>query len=289
MGSDLHVLLLQEVRYHPESYLTRLTSMFEVTSIVNIRRKEELRKLNSKPLFNKKYLVLFDDLEVFESNKSLLSYTFMVPVVHVEHKSQLEDAKFICNGSDIPFKVYVNEFTRPQAMRFMQSQAKSELSDAVCKAIIRQTGLSPLRILVAIAVLEQVGYSESNVQKYVDKWVYPDIRSLIMCLLGYPITKKAYQRLLAYLHTNRHWYRYIKKNILDELDSVLTVYRDKIEGKIEDQMLFEYVETTRISRARVTYALRLFNSVSIVSVFALREFIKSASLMEVVLRLEEED
>ena len=289
MSDSGHVLILHEVSYHPQSYLQKLTAMFEVTSIVHVRRKDELRRLNKKPLFNEKYLVIFDDLEVFESNRTLLSYTSMVPILHVDSRSQLDDAKFICEGNNIPYKVYFNDFTRQQAMRFIQDHASCQVSDAVCKAMIRQTGLSPLRLLVAIGVCEQVGYSESKVQKYVDKWVYPDVRKLIQCLLGRPPSKKAVLSSIAYLHTNRHWYRYTKKHILDELDTVLEVYKAKLAGRIEDQQLFNFVEESKITRARVTYALKLFSSVSIATVFALREFIKSASLMEVVLRLEQED
>lgn len=286
--SEGFVLLLHETQYHPESYLLKLRERFEITSIITVTGKDELRRYNKRPLFNERYLVIFEDVKIFEENEAFLSFDTMVPVVHVETRGQLSDAKFLCRSHNIPYKVYFNDFTRDQAMKFIRKHASCPVSESVCKAIIRQTGLSPFRLIIAIGVCEQVGYSESKVTKYIDKWVYPSIRKLLQCLLGVPPSKAAINASIAYIYNNRHWYKYIKRNILDELDSVLEVYRDKLDGKLEEQEILGYIESHRVTRSRVMFALKLFDSVSIASVFALREFLQTASLMELALRLAQE-
>lgn len=279
------VLLLQEVPYHPRSYLEKLNAQFEVTSIVSIHGKDDVRKYRKPPLFDDRYLVLFEDLRVFSDNKAYLSFNTMFPVVHLEAATQLEDAEFLCKEAGIPYKVFRNYFTREDAYALIQANATQPVSENLCKAIVRQVGLSPIRIVTAVGVCEQLGYKASVVERYVDKWVYPDIRKLIECLLGVPRSKSALRNALTYLHINRFWYRYVKRNLIDELDIILQVYKDKLDGKIGSDQLFAYIEETHTTRARVMFALRLYEHVGISSVFALREFIKYARLMDVVLRL----
>ena len=145
--------------------------------------------------------------------------------------------------------------------------------------------MNPLRIITAVSVCEQMGYTRAVVEKYIDKWVYPDLRKLIECLLGVPPSARAVSSSLRYLHLNRHWYSSVRRNIEDELDSVLEIYKDKISGNLYSEALYNYIEEKRVTRARVMFALRLFERVSIASIFALREFIKNASLVDVVLQL----
>lgn len=279
------VLLIREVQYHPHSVLPRLTARFETNSIVRVSRKEELRRYNKPPLFDEKYLVYFTDLKTFENNKPFISFNFMFVVVHVEGRAQLEDAKFLCKQFNFPYNIYDNDFTRDDAKTLIQSQATQPVTEDVMKAIIRQVGLSPIRIITAVGVCEHLGYSRSTIERYVDKWVYSDVRKLIECLLGVPKSTSVLNSCRRFLHLNRHWYKYTKQNIVYELNFVLMIYRDKIDGHISEESLYDYMEEKRVTRARVMYALRLFEKVSITSVLALREFITNASLMEVVLRL----
>ena len=279
------VLLLQEVQFHPSSYISRLDQRFELPSILHITRKEELRIYTKPPMFDDKYLVIFDSLRVLQSNKAYISFKLMFPVLRVETEAQLNDAKFYCQEEGIPYKVFHNEFTRANAMTMIQTQASEPVSDAVMKAIIRQVGLSPMRIITAIAVCEQMGYTVSTVERYVDKWIYPDLRKLIECLLGVPRSASAVRSSIQYLHLNRHWYRYVKRNLLDELDFVMEVYKGKIQGELFEENLHSYSDEHHVTIARVMFSLKLFERVSITSVVVLREFIKNASLMDVVLRL----
>ena len=282
---DDFVLLLQEVQYHPKSYLEKLNSMFEVPSVIRVMRKEELRRITKPPLFDEKYLVLFDDIQLFEANRAFISFNLMFPVLHVESARQMDDAKFICKEHGLPFSVFQNIFSKEDAAQLIQAHATTAVSDDVCKAIVRQVGLNPLRIITAVSVCEQMGYTRAVVEKYIDKWVYPDLRKLIECLLGVPPSARAVSSSLRYLHLNRHWYSSVRRNIEDELDSVLEIYKDKISGNLYSEALYNYIEEKRVTRARVMFALRLFERVSIASIFALREFIKNASLVDVVLQL----
>ena len=125
-------------------------------------------------------------------------------------------------------------------------------------------------------------------QKYIDKWVYPDTRKLIQCLLGQPPSKAAIRNSLGYLHSNRHWYKSVKKILLDEIDGILEVYNAKLAGKLESQLLLDYIENSKTTRSRVMFALKLFNNVSIASVYALKSFLQTADIMEVALRFEQE-
>lgn len=279
------VLVLYEVPYHPNSYIKKMVSKFEVTSVLNITRKDELRRYQKPPLFDEKYLVIFEDSSVFLANKSYINFSTMFPVIKSETRVQYDDACFACKEHDIPYKTLWLNFTKEDAMRFIAENVSQSVSDEFCKTVIRQVGLSPMRIISALGVCEQVGYTREKVLKYVDKYVYLDIRRLIECLLGVPKSKAAVTSARVYLHTNRHWYHYVSRNLLDEIDTILSIYRDKLQGELSPQSMLSYLEEKHVSRRSVTFALSLFNRVSIVSLYSLREFIKTASLMEVALRI----
>lgn len=279
------VLLLQEVAYHPNSYLTKIMKNFELTSIVQITKKEELRKYSKPPLFDEKYLILFEDIKIFSENKAFLSFKLMFPVLHIESATALDEAIALCRESDIPYKIFRNAFLREDAFSFIQEKASVPVSDKMCKAIVRQVGLNPIRITTAVGVCEQLGYKESIIDRYVDKWIYPDVRKVIECLLGVPRNRSAVRNALMYLHLNRFWYKYTKRVLLDEIECIFQVYRDKLDGKIGSDQVFSYIEASNITRSRVMFALSLYERVSISSILVLREFIKTATLLELVLRL----
>ena len=105
------VLILQEVGYHPNSYLTKLDSKFESPSIIRVTKKEELRRVTKPPLFDEKYLVIFDDLKMFQDNYAFLSLKIMFPVLHVETKTALDDAVFYMKERSIPYRIFCNLFS----------------------------------------------------------------------------------------------------------------------------------------------------------------------------------
>lgn len=256
-----------------------------MTSIVTITGKDMLKKYKKKPLFGNKYLVLFEDVKVFEQNAVYINFETMFVVVQVETNGQLEDAKFVCTSAKLPFKVYLNKFTKDDAIKLMRAQAKTELSNAFCEAVIRQTGLNPLRITTAMDVCSSLGYTASVVERYVDKWTFTDLHKVIDALLGIG-TKTAVKSSCLYLHQNRYWYnRYTKKRLLDEIETIYQIYCDKMAGLVSNEDMLSYLEEKKLTRNKVVYALRLYETVSIASIFALREFIKSATPLEVALRL----
>lgn len=279
------ILLLLEVQNHPHSYLAKLVGQFEVTSVFQAHREDDLKKMTSKPVFDDRYLVVFTDVRVFQKCAPMLKYQLMFPVVHVETQSALEDAVFFCRQGNISYRVYKNEFTKEQARQFIVENSKERVSDAFCDKLLSYTKLSPMRIMTALAVCEQMGYTASTIEKYVDKWVYPDTRKLIECLLGVPRSKAARNSAISYLHANRGWYKFIRRTLLDELDVVLKVYTAKSEGQLAESNLLDFIDSNGITRARVMYALKLFDKVSVVDLVALREFLKTADLMTVAMRV----
>lgn len=279
------VLLLREVAYHPKSYMTKLASQFEISSVVRITKKDGLRAYAAPPLFDEKYLVIFEDLHLFKDAYSQINFKTMFPVLLIEGKDALEDAKFLMTEKKIPYKVYYNEFTRDMAYELVRDNASEEVSENFCKAVVRQVGLNPLRIITAVGVCSQVGYTTAALEKYVDKWVYLDVRRLIECLLGVAESNAAYRHAMLYLYHNRHWYKSVKKRVIDELDEILDLYKAKLAGELRGSNVLNYVETHGITRSRVVYASKLFERVSIATIVALREFVNTASLIEVVLKI----
>ena len=279
------ILLLQEPRFHPNSYLTHLTDRFEVTSILHVVKKDELRHFQKPPLFDHKYLVIFEDIRAFEENHVFIRFPTMFPVVLTETRGQLDDTVFFCKEKEIPYRIFYNQFTREDAVNMIQSHAREPVSDAAITAIIRQVGLNPMRIITAMSVCEQLGYTKAVVEKYVDKWIYPNTRQLIECLLGANETAAAARRSIVYLHTNRYWFSHVRRTLLDEIQSLIDIYKDIIEGVITPSSMFEYLTKKRVTRSKVMWAYKLFDHVSIVKLFSLRENLKTISLMELVLEL----
>lgn len=283
--NDDFILVLWEVPFHPNSYLNKLTSRFETPSVVRVTKKEELRKYKAPPLFDAKYLVIFETLKSLQDNFALIHYAQMFPVLLVENRAQFDDALFFLNTAKGKYRVFHNEFLKEDAIAFVAASAKEQVSESFCKAVVRHVGLSPLRIMTALSVCDQMGYTIKNLERYVDKYVYLDQRKLIEALLGVPRSKASLRASFLYLQLNRHWYRYVQKDLLDELTAIIQIYKDKLSGVLRKETVFIYMDERSLTRSQVTYALSLFDKVSLVNVFSLREFIKSASLLEVVSQL----
>lgn len=280
------VLLLREVRLHPDSYVQKLTSQFELPSILRIARKDELKKYTSgTPIFDNKYLVLFDSLRAFESNIAHLKFDSMLPVVCLDTAGSVEEAKMVCNQKDLKYYVYYNEFTKKRAVQLIVQNATVNVSDSMCNLIISHTGLDPTRIMIAVNICEQSGYTKSVVERYIDKWTYPEVRKLLQCMFGLHLSAKAKRRVYRYLYNGRFWYPSIRKRMLSEIEQILEVYKAKMEGKLDNQGLLEYIEQEGWNRSQVLFTLDLFEKVSIATIIAVRETVKTASLMEIVCAL----
>lgn len=280
------ILLLRETPLHPNSVLAKLQAGFESVSIIHVFRDETLKKYSTPPVFDNNYLVIFESLRVLESNLNSINFYYMAPVLVCTSKSALEDAVDLMREREIEYEAYYNEFTRTDAYSLVTSLASTKVSDTFFDALIRRVGLSPQRILSAIMVCEQVGYTTSNLSKYIDKYVYIDNQDIISSLLRVCKSKAQAQRAAVYLHMNRLWYaKYTKGLLVDEVSTLITIFSDLISGELTPFSLHDYVETKRVPRYRILYALDLFERVSLIELKMLRQFLSSASMLEVAMKL----
>ena len=278
--------MLQEVPLHPHSYLEELENAFERPSVVTIHGKDALRKYNSPPIYNDRYLVIFEGLRALENNLAYIHLDFMLPVVLCSSRSQSDDIRYLCAEKKIPCKVFVNQFKRADGIDLIHNLATEEVSNSFCESLMSRVGLSPQRIVSAMMVCEQVGYSPSNIAKYVDKYSYIDIYDVIESLLG--ITKSMAQRKRAalYLHQNRFWYRrFTKPALLKEIELLMKLYNDITNGTLTEYTVRDYIESEKVSRYRVLYAIDLYERIAYVTLMSLQQFLEHASILEVVLRL----
>lgn len=280
------VLILQEVGLHPHSYLDKLEGAFEAPSIVHVHSRDGLRRYNTPPVYDEKYLVLFDDVKILEANITYIHLEFMFPVVLCETKGKADDARYLCQDKKIPCRVHEHKFLQADGIDLIHELASERVSDSFCKALLTRVGKSPRRILSAIMVCEQVGYKTSNITKYVDKYTYVDVYDVIESLLG--ITRSGAQRTRAamYIHQNRFWYRkFTRPTLTKELESLLKMYSDITEGVLTEYTVHDYAESSRIPRFRVLYAFNLYERVSYITLLSLRQFLEKASILEVTMRL----
>lgn len=281
-----YVLILREVALHPHSTLLSLEKSFEKPSIVHVVSKDGLRAYQKPPVYDEKYLAIFDSIKVFESNISFINFNVMFPVVLCTTGSMVEDAKAVCQQKALPFRVFVNEFSKENAYELVRNLASEEVPKAFCEALVKRVGLSPQRIISAIMVCDQVGYNTSNISKYIDKYIYIDVFDVIESLLGICRSKAQMKRAALYLHMNRLWYkRYTQGILVKEVSSLIKIYRDLIDGTLNYYTLQTYIDTEHISRYRVLYTIDLFERVSLAELMILEKFLSGASLLEVTMHL----
>lgn len=281
------VLLLQEPALHPNSVLVQLRDKFEKPSILHIVRKEGLRGYTKPPVYDENFLVIFEDCKTFEANLESLNLEFMFPVVLCPSKAALDDGREICRVKQIPYGVYQNKFKKEDAAALIRSLTKQKVTKDFCDTLISRVGLSPQRIISAVMVCEQVGFTTSNLSKYVDKYVYIDLYDVIESLLGICSSRAQQMRAAVYLHMNRPWYKnYTQGRLVSELDTLIQIYRDLIDGSLTPYTMQEYQDSNRIPRYRVMYAIHLYETICITKLLALRQFLSSASILEVALHLE---
>lgn len=283
---DDTVLILQEVALHPHAVLTRLEDCFEKPSIIHVVRRDGLRGYTKPPIYDDKYLVVFEDTKVFESSASLIRLEFMLPVVLSRGKSMTDDLKEVCKDKGIPYSVYVNAFTKEVAYDFIRDLASVRVTEDFCKTLVRRVGLSPQRIISAIMVCEQVGYKTANISKYVDKYTYIDVYDVIESLLHICRSKAQVKRAALYVHLNRFWFhRYTRNNLIAEVDTLVKVYRALLDGSLTAYTMQEYELSEHVSRYRILYSIELFERINLNELLALRQFLSDASILEVTMRL----
>lgn len=280
------VLIVQEQAMHPQSVVDYLTARFEKPSVLNIREKDALKSLSSPPVYDDRYLLLFDNLKVFEGNIPFIRASYMFLVVLCVSKSMREDAVAICQEKSVDFEVYVNEFNKSDAKLMIRSLASESVSESFCDSLVSRVGLSPQRIISAIMVLEQVGYKTSNITKYIDKNIRIDVLDVIESLLHICRSRAQVKRAALYIHLNRMWYnRYTRAVLLKEVDSLIQLYQDFLNGTLTSYNVSDYSETHRISRHKIVYAGNLLEKKSLLDLLSLRRFLADASILEVAMRL----
>lgn len=286
MTEEGYILVLQEVPLHPHSYLEKLEGAFEQPSIVYVRSRDGLRKYTTPPIYDKKYLVIIEGQKILADNLAFVRLEFMFPVVLCTSKGQSEDVRYLCAEKKVPCRTFVNQFKRSDAFDLVRELATETVGYSFCETLVSRVGLSPQRIVSAMMVCEQVGYSVSNISKYVDKYSYIDIYDVIESLLGICRSGAQAKRAALYVHQNRLWYRkFTKPSLLKEVELLLKLYQDITAGTLTEYTLRDYIEKERVPRYRVIYAFDLYERVSYVTLLSLQQFLGHASILEVALRL----
>lgn len=286
MGEQGYILVLREPPLHPHSYLCKLEESFEKPSIAHVYGRDGLRAYMTPPVYDDKYLVIFENPRALESNLAYLKYDIMFPVVVCGTKGELEDMRYLCKSKGLTYKVFENKFEKQDAIDMIMELATEEVPKTFCEALVSRVGLSPKRIISAMMVLEQVGYKTVNISKYVDKYRYTDIYEVIESLLGICKSGAHRRRVALFLHQNRLWYdKYTKKSLLREVDLLLKLFSDITDGTLCEYTLHEYVEKEQVSRYRALYAVDLYESVPYATLLSLKMFLEKAKLLEVVLHL----
>lgn len=286
MEETNYILALQEVPLHPHSYLTKLEGAFEKPSIVHIHSRDGLRRYTSRPIYDEKYLVIFDGVKALESNFAFIKLEFMFPVVVCSTKGQTEDVRYLCQDKKVAFRVFVNKFQKADGCDLVRELAQEEVSNAFCEALVSRVGLSPQRIISAMMVCEHVGYATSNISKYVDKYSHIDVYDVIESLLGICRSQAQRRRAALYVHQNRLWYKkFTRQTLLREVELLLKLYRAITDGDLTEYTLHSYMDKERVPRYRIIYAFELYERVPYVALLSLKQFLEQASILEVTLRL----
>ena len=165
MSEEGYILVLQEVPLHPHSYLEKLEGAFEKPSIVYVHSKDALRRYTAPPIYDKKYLVIIEGKRVLESNLPFVQLDFMLPVVLCSSKGQSDDVCYLCADKKVPCRTFVNQFKKADGVDLVRELATEEVSTNFCESLVARVGLSPQRIVSAMMVCEQVGYTTSNISK----------------------------------------------------------------------------------------------------------------------------
>ena len=280
---EKYLLLIDEVVGHPKSAVTTLCSKFEKHSILHISSEQQLSKIKTKPIFSEKYLVIFDSLYALKQALQSVKFEYMFPVYAFQKREYDEILSFL-NEKKVRYVVLKNEFTKEDAQNFVASLAKEGLSDKIINQILSKTGYYPKRIITAAALLDTYGYTEKNIKELLDFSVYISSFDIVSCLLGLQITKKKYNDILSYVSTYRSAYRYIKEELIIELDTLISVFFDILNSVPEQsESIREYIS----SKDNLTYYKyyqidELIGKVSIVDLLTLKRYIADSDILSFI-------
>ena len=60
------ILIVQEIENHPDSIIDKIKNCFESINIIYINSTIQLQNFKEKPLFDEKWLLLFENIYIFE-------------------------------------------------------------------------------------------------------------------------------------------------------------------------------------------------------------------------------
>lgn len=280
------VLILQEQRMHPEPCIRDIIDAFEPLSILRIYDGKGLERIKSAPIFDERYLVLFETKRGFKDSITYINFSTMFPVILCDTPTQVDEIKEMCVASKLSYRIYHHQYLKEDAYAQIAELAGYEPSVSFCETLIRTTGLNPTRVVSGMAALAGKKLTAKNVTKYVDKYVYVSAVDVVMGLLQMFKSKRHCQRTVEYLVKNRNWYnKYVKQSVVDIVNQLVDVSTAMLSGEITSQNMLTYAEEHHISRRQMMFADNVFRSVSLVELLALKSFVERASIMEVALKL----
>lgn len=278
------ILLVQEDDMHPEPYLSTLINKFESLSILRIYKSGALEDIKTRPMFDDRYLIIFENVAALKNNTLYIKFDYMFPVL-VSNKTEIEKAAEICTQKSIKFKIYKHLFEKEDAVALicnLANEREKTITTSFYEELIKTVGLSPKRIVSAMSVLLEMDLTPANIKKYIEKYNYISNLDIILCLLGIPKNKRHLKRVALYLNKNRHWYRkYIKPSLIEDIDSILYLYQCIIDGTLTINNASSF-ENTDIKQKLILFTIELFNKKTLVEVLYVQKLLHTGDILDVV-------
>lgn len=283
---DKYFLILREIDGHPNSVLKRMLEMFDKPSIVYATSNTKYSSYKVKPVLSDKYLMIFTSKKTLEEGCVLLSLDTVFPVFLCSTESQEQEAINLFNAKSIPYRRIHNEFKKEDVADLILEFTDNEASQSFIDALRRRVGMSPTRLYSALNVLKEVGYTTSNVTKYIDKYVYTSTYDIICVLAGRKSSKAQYHRVVLYLQQHQHGYsNYVKPVLIKELELMVKVFTDIREGRLNEHALSEYLVQNAIPRWKVLRILDLYEEISIVHLLNLKSAVENSTILDIIVSL----
>lgn len=280
---DGFVLVLYEYRLHPVSYLKMIVDAFESLSVIRIYGKAGLEKIKTVPLFDSKYLIVFESNFALKANLPYINLDLMFPMVVCETYKDADEAEDILKSSGIRFKVCRHSFMKEDAFSLIYDVVGRRVSDAFCKRLVSVVGLNPERIISGLSMIGSREYTVSNVNKYVDKYSYVGPMDVIQCMFGMQRSKRQVSDVAKYLYRSRFGYeKYVRPLLVEEMETVELVFTSKLNGELTSSRATGFMDSHKISTRKFMLCEDIFAVRSFVEVEQMARFIKVAKLLQVV-------
>lgn len=277
--NDNYFIILDEQEGHPYSVLTTLTKNLEKQSILYISNAKQLEAIKTKPIFSVKYLVIFQSFYAMKNSLDAIKFNFMVPVYRMNY-GEHEEIQYLLKQKKIPFKIVSNSFTAVHANEFLLHNANTKLSEYKTDLILKKFGTSPSKLINAVNMLNTMGYSVKNINSITQRYSYVSAFDLVLFMLHASLSKKKYQSIVNYLYSYRFVFHSIKEDMLVELEVLLMIFNDIMNGKPQKEGVTEYIQNTKeLTAYKYWQIINLFDTVSIVTILRMQQFLRKTDLM----------